>query len=148
MSVFNVIKNELKAAFGYQQTFEELIANGDIRRAINMMEDRSVRAAECIRDYKAESHKIMKREPKIVRDKEGNIIRSKELNKIAIPYPLYINEIALVFMYGRPPKWMNETPMPRRDERAHGGYRLGGLRPEPAPRHVLQHSGFFLCQHR
>ena len=118
MSVFNVIKNELKAAVGYQQTFEELIANGDVRRAINMMEDRSVRAAECIREYKAESHKIMKRAPKTIRDKKGNIVRSKELNKIAIPYPLYINEIALVFMYGRPPKWTNETPMPRREERS------------------------------
>ena len=117
MSVLNVIKNELKAAFGYQQTFEELIANGDVRRAINMMEDRSIKAAECIREYQTESHKIMKRAPKTIRDKAGNIVRSKELNKIAIPYPLYINEIALVFMYGRPPKWMNETPMPRREER-------------------------------
>ena len=117
MSLIDVFKNEIKAAVGYQQTFEELIANGDVRRAIGMMEDRSIRAMECIREYQCDSHKIMKRKPKVIRDKQGNVVRSKELNKIAIPYPLYINEIALVFMYGRPPKWIDGTPAPHRDER-------------------------------
>lgn len=118
MSIITVVKNEIKAAVGYQQTFEELITNGDVSRAISMMEDRSVRAAECIREYECNSHKIMKRSPKTIRDKLGNVIRTKELNKIAIPYPLYINEIALVFMYGRPVKWIDGTPAPYRDERA------------------------------
>lgn len=117
MNIFNVIKNEINAAIGYQQTFEELIANGDITRAISMMEDHSVTAEQCIREYNADSHKIMKRQSKIIRDKDGNFIRTKDLNKIAVPYPLYINEIALVFLYGRPVKWNNATPDPDKDER-------------------------------
>lgn len=117
MSVFTAIKNEINAAIGYQQAFEELIANGDIGRAISMMEDRSIQAAKNISEFNTGSHKIMKREPKIIRDKAGNFIRSKDLNKIAIPYPLYINEIALVFLYGRPVKWLDGTPKPRREER-------------------------------
>jgi len=117
MNILDVFKNKLNAAVGYQQTFEELIRNGDVRRAISMMDSHSERAEECIRDYEAPSHKIMKREPKVIRDKDGNIIRYKELNKIAIPYPLYINEIALVFMYGRPVKWIDGTPDPNKEER-------------------------------
>lgn len=117
MGVFNTIRNEINAAIGYQQTFVELIRNGDISRAIRMMEDRSEQAEKNIREYNTSSHKIMERGPKIIRDKNGDFIKSKDLNKIAIPYPLYINEVALVFMYGRPVKWIDGTPQPRRDER-------------------------------
>ncbi|WP_278409659.1 hypothetical protein [Phocaeicola coprocola] len=41
MGFFNVIKNEVKAAVGYQQNFTALLEAKDISRALNYMQDRS-----------------------------------------------------------------------------------------------------------
>ena len=41
MGFFNVIKNEVKAAVGYQQNFTSLLEAKDISRALNYMQDRS-----------------------------------------------------------------------------------------------------------
>lgn len=121
MNVFQravgVLRNNINAAVGYQQSFEELIKNKDIPRAIAMMEDRSKVAAENLRFYHTESHKIMARPRKAIYDKEGNYLRDKDVNRIAIPYQMFINEIALVFMYGQPVKWSNATPNPFSAER-------------------------------
>lgn len=121
MNVFQravgVLRNNINAAVGYQQSFEELIKNKDIPRAIAMMEDRSKVAAENLRFYHTESHKIMTRPRKAIYDKEGNYLRDKDVNRIAIPYQMFINEIALVFMYGQPVKWSNSTTNPYADER-------------------------------
>ena len=59
----------------------------------------------------------MSRPVKAIYDKNGNFLRNKEVNRIAIPYPKFINEIALVFIYGRPPLWSNNTPNPYAEER-------------------------------
>ena len=40
MGFFNVIKNEVKAAVGYQQNFTALLEAKDISRALNYMQDR------------------------------------------------------------------------------------------------------------
>lgn len=121
MNVFEravgVLRNNINAAIGYQQTFEELIKNKDIPRAINMMEDRSKEAAENLRFYHTKTHKIMSRPRRPIYDKEGNYLRDKDVNRIAIPYQMFINEIALVFMYGQPVKWSNTTHNPYADER-------------------------------
>ncbi len=36
-------------------------------------------------------------------------LRWEEKWKIPIPYPVFINEIALVFLYGRPLKWTQSS---------------------------------------
>jgi SPP1 family phage portal protein len=51
----------------------------------------------------------MKREDKIITDKKGHFIRKEPVWKLPIPYPVYINEIALVFLYGRPVKWTQSS---------------------------------------
>lgn len=121
MNVFQravgVLRNNINAAIGYQQTFEELIKNKDIPRAISMMEDRSKAAEENLRFYHTKTHKVMKRPRRAIYDKEGNYLRDKDVNRIAIPYQQFINEIALVFMYGQPVKWSNLTPNPYSAER-------------------------------
>lgn len=105
MGLINVISNEVKAAVGYQQSFAELLASKDVTRALSMMRERSVEAAKNLRDYEICSHKVMERKDRPVYDKKGNFLRWSVRNKIPIPYQKYLNEISLVFLYGRPVKW-------------------------------------------
>lgn len=105
MGILNVIKNEVKAAVGYQQSFSELLDSKDVTRALSMMHDHSAAAVDNLNDYEVGTHKVMSIPDKPVYDKKGNFIRFVKKNKIPIPYQKYINEIALVFLYGRPVKW-------------------------------------------
>ena len=105
MGLINAIQNEIKAAVGYQQSFSELLASKDVTRALSMMRDRSESAAKFRKEYEINTHKVMEREDRAVYDKKGNFLRWSKRNKIPIPYQPFINEIALVFLYGRPVKW-------------------------------------------
>ena len=109
MGFFNVIKNEVKAAVGYQQNFTALLEAKDISRALNYMQDRSGFAEKALLEYKVENHEVMKRQDKAVYDKKGNFLRWQKRWKIPIPYQSFINEIALVFLYGRPVKWTQRS---------------------------------------
>lgn len=97
--------NGLKAAVGYQQQFEELLSNGDVTRAMSLMHDHSEEATANLRFYHIGEHEVMKREDRAVYDKKGNFVRWSKRWKLPISYQEYINEIALVFLYGRPVKW-------------------------------------------
>lgn len=105
MGLFTVVSNGLKAAVGYQQQFEELLGNGDVTRAMSMMHDHSEEAAANLKFYNIGEHEVMKREDRAVYDKKGNFLRWSKRWKLPIAFPEYINEIALVFLYGRPVKW-------------------------------------------
>lgn len=109
MGLFRFITNELKAAVGYQQSFTDLLDSGDVSRALGMMQDRSIEAAAALKEYNPKEHKIMQREDKAVYDKKGHFLRWRKRWKIPIPYQPFINEIALVFLYGRPVKWIQTS---------------------------------------
>lgn len=105
MGVLTVVSNGFKAAVGYQQRFEELLGNSDVTRAMSMMHDHSEEAAANLKTYHIGDHEVNKREDRAVYDKKGNFIRWSKRWKLPIPWQEYINEIALVFLYGRPVKW-------------------------------------------
>jgi len=105
MSIFQTISNSIKAAVGYQQSFDELLAANDVTRAVAMMTSHSEMAARHLREYEVSTHKVMERKDRAVLDKQGNFLRWSKRNKIPIPYQKFINEISLVFLYGRPVKW-------------------------------------------
>lgn len=109
MGLINVIKNEIKAAVGYQRSFDELLTSSDVTRALAMMTNRSGKAAEYRKEYEVATHKVMEREDRAVYDKKGNFLRWSKRNKIPIPYQKFINEISLVFLYGRPVKWSQSS---------------------------------------
>lgn len=109
MGLINYIKNEIKAAVGYQQSFEELLESKDVSRALAMMADRSELAIRNLEEYNISKHKIQERKDRAVYDKKGNFLRWSKRHRIAIPYQQFINEIALVFMYGRPVKWLQDS---------------------------------------
>ena len=109
MGLLNVITNNIKAATGFQQDFQNLIDRNDVSRALNIMHDHSIKAAQSLREYNVGTHKVMERKDRSIFDKKGNWLRNQKRWKIPIPYPEYINEIALVFLYGRPVKWSQES---------------------------------------
>lgn len=109
MGLLNFLINQINAAAGRNQTFEELIAAGDISRVKALMVSRETATMEAIKEYDVECHDIMKRLDKVVKDKDGNIKDIVQRWKLPIDYPKYINEVALVFIYGRPVKWSCKT---------------------------------------
>lgn len=109
MSLLTVIKNEIRAAIGYKQKFESLIESKDISRAIACMENRESFIDAALYEYNVETHEVMKRIDKPITDKKGNVTRTEKRWKLPIPYQVFINEIALVFLYGRPVKWTQNS---------------------------------------
>lgn len=109
MGLFNVVTNEIKAAVGYQQGFEDLLASKDVGRALAYMRNTGNEALIHISEYNISTHKIMQRHDKPVFNKKGEFLRYSKRWSIPIPYQKYINEIALVFLLGRPVKWIQES---------------------------------------
>ena len=105
MNYFNVFRNYVNQLVGRNQEFEKLLQAKDIGAVIDSMSNRSELILDAIKDYDTFSHQIMKREDKIITDKNGNFLRKEPVWKLPVPYPVYINEISLVFLYGRPVKW-------------------------------------------
>lgn len=109
MILFDLFRNYLNALVGRNQEFEKLLAAKDISAVKEGMSNRMDMAIAALKEYDVASHEIMKREDKIITDKKGNFIRFEPVWKLPIPYQVYINEIALVFLYGRPVKWIQQS---------------------------------------
>lgn len=78
-----------------------MLAAKDISAVKDGMRNRMDMAIEALKEYEVSTHKIMEREDKIITDKKGNFVRFDPVWKLPIPYQVYINEIALVFLYGQ-----------------------------------------------
>ena len=109
MVLFDLFRNYLNALVGKNQEFEELLAAKDISAVKDKMASRDELIYPAMKEYDTFSHEIMKREDKIITDKKGNFIRKEPVWKLPIPYAVYINEISLVFLYGRPVKWLQSS---------------------------------------
>ena len=109
MGFLNFLTNKINAAVGRNQTFEELIEAKDISRVRSMMDSRDAMTLQALHEYDTDRHDIMSRKDKVVKDKDGNIKDIVKRWKLPLGYPQYINEIALVFIYGRPVKWACST---------------------------------------
>lgn len=105
MVLFDLFRNYVNALVGRNQEFEELLAAKDISAVKDKMSNQFDKIVNALREYDTFSHAIMKREDKLITDKKGNFVRKEPVWKLPIPYPIYINEISLVFLYGRPVKW-------------------------------------------
>ena len=109
--MYNWVVNGFNAALGRNQKFEELLKSKDIGRAILQMTDCSGRAEKALKIYDTMQHEVMSRPDKPIFGKKDEVtgkrsfLRFDKRWKIPIPYPVYINEISLVFLYGRPLKW-------------------------------------------
>lgn len=105
----NFFRNEMNYLTGKNQEFEELLRAGDVSRAIGKMQCLKTRALELYAQYDPELHRINKRPDKIITNKLGKLLRVEKTAKIPVPYQQYINEVALVFLLGRPLTWSNKS---------------------------------------
>lgn len=71
MGLLNIISNEVKAAIGYQQNFADLLTAKDVTRALSMMKAHAEEAANNLREYKIDTHKVMERKDRAVYDKKA-----------------------------------------------------------------------------
>lgn len=106
MPLLELLTNSLNRALGRKQDFYELLASHDIRSVKSSMQTREELILKAMKEYDTTEHQVNNREPKIITDKKGNIIKRVDRWKLPVPYQVYINEVALVFLYGRPVKWM------------------------------------------
>lgn len=109
MSLFNTITNLFNAAVGRNQDFEQLIAAKDITRVISLMDSHQQDAEEAMKEYDPKTHLIMERKDKVLKDLKGKRKGTLTRWKLPIGYPVYINEISLVFLFGQPVKWKQKS---------------------------------------
>lgn len=109
MILIDLFRNYVNALVGKNQEFEQLLAAKDISAVKDKMCNQEKKIFDALSEYDTFSHEVMKREDKIITDKKGKFIRTEKVWKLPIPYPVYINEIALVFLYGRPIKWVQQS---------------------------------------
>lgn len=109
MILIDLFRNYVNALVGKNQEFEQLLADKDISAVKDKMCNQEKKIFDALSEYDTFSHEVMKREDKIITDKKGKFLRTEKVWKLPIPYPVYINEIALVFLYGRPIKWVQQS---------------------------------------
>lgn len=109
MSVLNFIISKVKTAVGYQQSFEELLEARNVSDALALMSCDNPQQLEALKQYNLEQHAIMQRMDKPIFDKEGNFKGWVKRWKLPLAYPKYINEMAVVFIYGRPVQWVQSS---------------------------------------
>lgn len=91
------------------QEFEELLAAGDIDAIREQMTSRETIILDALKDYDTFKHPINFRPDKMVTDAQKNRNSDTKTWKIPLPYPVYINEIALVFLFGQPVMWTQDS---------------------------------------
>ena len=109
MGFIQMFTNYLNAVVGRNQEFEELIKAKDISRVKELFTTREALTAEAMKEYDPKQHEIMARPDKILKNSKGERKGTLKRWKLPINYPQYINEISVVFIYGRPVKWTNQS---------------------------------------
>ena len=84
---------------------QNLIQSGDIDTLRLQMSDRSAEVNQALKEYTLSTHQIMYRPEKLIKNSSGEVVKVESQWRLPIPYQKFINEIALVFLYGQPVKF-------------------------------------------
>lgn len=109
MDFFRNLINYYNAAVGRNQEFEDLIKAKDIDRVKTLFITHAEETEEAMREYNPHLHRVTTRQDKILKTKTGERKGVIERWKLPLNYPQYINEISVVFIYGQPVKWVNQS---------------------------------------
>ena len=90
-----MFRNIVLNATGAERDFLTLLNDGDIDKALAMMQDRSEEVEQAIREYYPVTHEVMNRRNKIRKNREPY-----EVEKLPRARQKYINEIELFFLLG------------------------------------------------
>lgn len=86
----------------------ELIKTGDVDKIKSKLESHLEKSEAAAKEYNVWTHGILtdpNRQGKEIQNADGERVDYIRQWNLPINYPQYINEIALVFLYGRPVKW-------------------------------------------
>lgn len=108
-NIFETLFSKVKSALGYQQQFEEMVQAGNITGALAMMQCDLPQQLEAIKQYQLQKHDIMERPDKATYDENGNFTGWVKRWKLPLDYARYINEMAVVFIFGRPVQWLQNS---------------------------------------
>ena len=109
MGVIQMFTNYLNSVVGRNQEFEDLIKAKDITRVKDLFTTRDDLTNEAMKEYEPSTHDIMFRPDKVIKNAKGERKGIVKRWKLPINYPQFINEISMVFIYGRPVKWVNSS---------------------------------------
>ncbi|MCC8152960.1 MAG: phage portal protein [Tannerellaceae bacterium] len=101
--------SNLNMVAGQEQEFAKLISEKNVDGIKEQMSSHESAAIAALKEYNTDTHPIMERPDKQVYDKKGNWLKTESVWRLPVPYPVYINEISLVFLYGRPVKWTQDS---------------------------------------
>lgn len=102
--IFTLFRNLTLNAVGIQRDFFSLLQDGDVERALSMMQDRHEDVDNAIREYNPQTHDVMTRPNK--RRKGASPYITEKLPRTR---QRYINEVELFFLLGNPLKWSKEA---------------------------------------
>jgi SPP1 family phage portal protein len=116
MNIFNWLIDRFSGSSTVDdRTFEELLTEKNVSKALALMTDNVAIVQKAMDFYRIEKHSIMERQDKAVWGRKNpetgvrEFLRWDKRWKIPVPYTVFINEIALVFLYGRPVKWSQSS---------------------------------------
>jgi len=101
--IFSYFRNLALNSMGAERDLYQLIQDGDISTAVNMMQNRDNEVDIAIKEYNPQTHEVMKR-PNKYRKKGDDYITEK----LPRTRQRYINEVELFFLLGNPVKWKKE----------------------------------------
>ena len=99
-NIKNFFRNIALNAVGAERDLYQSLADKDVRRVLDMMEDNSKEVDTAISEYNPQTHKVMYRHDKDRRGKDPYISE-----KLPRTRQRYINEIELFFLLGKPIVW-------------------------------------------
>lgn len=100
IKLFTLFKNVTLNAIGAERDLYKLIADKDVTKAIDMMQDNDIEVDNAIREYNPQLHKVMHR-----RNKKRKNDKPYITEKLPRTRQRYINEVELFFLLGKPIVW-------------------------------------------
>lgn len=93
-------KNKVLNSLGVERDIYQLLADKDVTKAIDLMQDSDEEVDKAISEYNVQTHKVMARPNKSRKNADDYITEKLPRNRAQ-----YINEVELFFLLGRPIVW-------------------------------------------
>jgi len=102
--IVTLFKNKTLNAIGVERDLYQLLSDGDVSKAINLMQDHDEEVDNALSEYNPQTHKVKNR-PNKYRSGKGNDYITEKLPSTR---QRYINEVELFFLLGQPVQWRKE----------------------------------------
>ena len=102
--IMTYFRNLALNSAGVERNLYQLIQDGDIEAAIDMMQNRDDEVNSAIKEYNPQTHEVMSRSNKYRKNDDPYISE-----KLPRTRQRYINEVELFFLLGNPIKWKKEN---------------------------------------